>query len=214
MREIVSESPLEERKEAIIEGLRAVDRHRVAIFSASVAERFVALYLPFQDGSGRGDHFALEQALDVTWTFLFEGGVSPEALRGHLSQVEELTPHAEDFDQLATTLAQDACICVDSAIRWCLEDERDRYPHVVEYSFEALSAFVCHEKTGLLQLGDSEEGEAFEQALIHDSRVQQELRFQHQDLEDLLQGDRRAGLAQRLRKGSKMNCWTVEKLRG
>ena len=111
--------PVEQLTHELSRRLSALEPPQNAAFSASCAERLMQLYQDFcgeqsWDGSSNcarfcmtcGRHFATRR--QVT------------RLEKAIPRLEQLVPHADDFNSALITAAQDCAICTDIAVRWLL----------------------------------------------------------------------------------------------
>src|SRR5262245_38504694 len=83
---------------------------RIATFAAACSERFIGFYEEFSTKAEWGDSTLIRAALDAVWSFLSEDARSDMRLEIADSNVEQQTPHSDDFDIVETLFAQDACI--------------------------------------------------------------------------------------------------------
>src|SRR5262245_2008320 len=111
----------------------SLDRRRQAAFFAACGEALFPLYERFTRETGWGDVKTLRKGLDIAWRYA-EDGTSKD-VEELLRDLESATPHADDFDNLISTYAQDAIICVDTALRATSSKEKVE-PACVEYALE------------------------------------------------------------------------------
>jgi uncharacterized protein YjaG (DUF416 family) len=88
---------------------------RIAL-SAAMAERWLHVYDAFSRAEGWGDSDSLRRSLDAVWNHLLGRALSSSDLKRHLAQVEDSTPHMDDFDD-ESALA--AAVAVQEALRSC-----------------------------------------------------------------------------------------------
>lgn len=193
---------LNEEIEHIGRRVARLEHPRAAAYFACCGERLLPLYRAFVRREQWGDPAVLRGALDAVWDAL-ERAVQGE-WAGLAAAVELQTPHADDFDSLETTFAQDACFSAGMAVQ-ALSGSAE--PGWVEYTLEVLRVAVCVEQTGHMDLGSGPEYEVFQRELVLDDRVQKELAFQEADLAMLESADPPDYRAMRERAAA--NTWTV-----
>lgn len=169
-------SSLDSRIDQLSSQLSVLSDQQVGLYFAACAERMLPLYEGFHLKEGWGDPEVLRDALSRVWASLSDGSIRDAGLL--IEKIEGVTPHLDDFDNLASTEAQDACIVVDAAIRAL---HHEPVPEAVEYVFEPLRTALCLQRTGFLQLGSGPEFEEFEKHLIEEPAIRRELGF-HEDL--------------------------------
>ena len=157
----------------------------VGLFSCSAAERLLPLYQAFASENGWGDYAKLRSILDALWDY--NGGKcnSNPPFGLWLEEILKATPHADDFDSLLITSAQDTCICLDLAVRWTGSIEKDRSYAMTEYSLEGWRQLICYRETGYIDLGSGPEAAAFELQLLEHPFISAELARQHEDIATL-----------------------------
>lgn len=162
-------SSVDNQVRALVEHLRDLSTHQLAVFFASCAERLLPLYEAFVELEGWGDALKVRRALDASWTAV-EGGVTNDpGLAVEAAEVEAVTPHADDFESVETILAQDACAAVGAALRSALGEAVD--PWEVCCVFEALRVGITYAATGYLDLGGGETADKFEEQLGRHPRI-------------------------------------------
>lgn len=160
--------------ELLSESLRPLANKHVAMVFAAAAERLIPLYEAFASEFGWGNPVELRGCLTAAWNS-GSGSAAVAALpAGALGIVAEAIPDADDFDNLKVTLAQDACICLDAALKF-LVDDRTKRTSWIEYNLEAVKTAVCWDLTGYLDVGDSLDDAAFYVQLGEDPRYQREV---------------------------------------
>jgi uncharacterized protein DUF416 len=92
---------------------------RVAL-AAAIAEHWLPAYESFSEEENWGDPASLRRSLDAVWSHV-QGRVLAEwDVTRHIQQVEEITPHMDDFD---AEEALTACVAVKEALRTCRDPE-------------------------------------------------------------------------------------------
>lgn len=88
---------------------------RVAL-AAAMAERWLHVYEAFSKAEQWGDPDSLRRSLEAVWNHLGGRRLSPAEVARYMAQVEDSTPHMDDFDDEA---ALAAAIMVQQALRSC-----------------------------------------------------------------------------------------------
>src|SRR5438105_4433120 len=105
--------------------LRGLSPQKVIIFSAACSERYIEFYKEFSEKEEWGDFSQLRNSLDLVWLFLMNDEVTIEELKLRDELLEELAPHADDFDSPEVGVAQLAIGCIMITIEFCLGEIAD-----------------------------------------------------------------------------------------
>jgi uncharacterized protein YjaG (DUF416 family) len=90
-------------------------QQRIAL-AAAIAERWLPAYESFSAEEDWGDPDALRQSLDAVWSCV-QGRVLTESdIARHTQQIDEITPHMDDFDAEEALIA---CVALSDALRSC-----------------------------------------------------------------------------------------------
>jgi uncharacterized protein YjaG (DUF416 family) len=142
---------LDEEIEKLERRLAVLPAPLFATFFAYWAEKLFPLYLRFEAIHSWGNSKALRNGLDIVWRCLSSG--SPNNEPRLIDKLQEIIPNGETFDAPDSTYAQDAVICVDSALR-ALTEGKTIDAAWVEFVLEPFTCSVSLAKTDML----SEEG--------------------------------------------------------
>lgn len=154
----------------------------VAAFEACCATRLQPLYDDFYRETSWGSPTVLAHVVGLTWSLLAdENAATSRDCSEALAALAQAVPHADDFDLTECTLAQDACICAEASLRRICKLAHANTP-AVDAALEAIRTYVCVEKTGCYDLGDSPEADAFEGYLLSDRRFRAEVEYQRADI--------------------------------
>lgn len=186
----------------IIERVGRLSRPRQGVYFACCAERLLPAYEAFSSTSGWGRPEILRQALDHFWD---QRPREPKDVADWLAKTEEQTPHADDFDNLLATFAQDCCICVDAAVR-SLDPGEELSAEWAQYPWEAVKVAVSESVMGAMDLGAGPEADAWDREILKDDRVRAERAF-HESLLAKLEGAQSAPI-QELRASAQKNAWS------
>src|SRR5262245_42474911 len=88
---------------------------RVAL-AVAVAEHWLAAYESFSAEEEWGDAAFLRQSLEAVWNHVQGRALSPADIRRRVQQIEQVTPHMDDFEALE---ALTACAALSDALQSC-----------------------------------------------------------------------------------------------
>jgi len=92
---------------------------RVAL-AAAIAEHWLPAYESFSAEEDWGDPASLRRSLDAVWSHVQGRALAERDVARHIQQVEEITPHMDDFDAEEALIA---CVSVKEALRTCRDPE-------------------------------------------------------------------------------------------
>ena len=205
----MSMSTLEIKIDSMTRELESYGHKAIALHATCCAERLIDIYDEYARKEKAGSPEKVRAALDSAWGYLVSDLSNPAELSQWIAILEFATPHADDCRSVECLLSQYVCICVDTAIRYCIGDESVG-PVSIEYTFEALRALQCYLQTGHIDLGSGPEADRFEEDLVNSPIVQKELELQLNDLSDIKHSNCVDGqLAEELRKRARANAIIV-----
>src|SRR5215471_12798515 len=88
--------------------------------AAAIAEHWLPAYESFLADEGWGDSATLRRSLEAVWNHVQGGVLADRDVARHIKQVEDITPHMDDFD---AEEALTACAVLIDAFRACGEPE-------------------------------------------------------------------------------------------
>jgi hypothetical protein len=94
-------------------------QQRVAL-AAAIAEHWLPAYESFSAEEDWGDSASLRRSLDAVWSHVQGRVLAERDVARHIQQVEEITPHMDEFD---AEEALTACVAVKEALRTCRDPE-------------------------------------------------------------------------------------------
>ena len=173
MEPMFSESGLEER-------LRQLGISSTLAFGAACGERMLACYRKFSEECGWGNEAKLRAGLDLIWG----RALSCEAWSDkEVSQVLEAclaaAPDSDDFTSLYTSSAQDTVFGICGLLEFLLDGELGKAVLAARYPTDSIDLLV--QEFGGLDPGDPD----LEAKILASSLMQQELRRQRRDLEEV-----------------------------
>jgi uncharacterized protein YjaG (DUF416 family) len=140
-------------------------KQRIAL-AAAIAERWLPAYDSFSEEENWGDPASLRRSLDAVWTHVQGRELSARDTARHIQQIEEITPHMDDFD------AEEALIAA-AAVQEALRTSGD---------LENTLAYACTSALGVFEgLADS----ASEERVWKKGVVRKELQAQLALIEEI-----------------------------
>jgi uncharacterized protein YjaG (DUF416 family) len=108
-------------------------------FTAAMAERWLPVYKEFSEREEWGDPENLRRILEAVWKHLGGQQLSSSDISRYITQVDESTPHMDDYDDVA---ALAACVMVKEALLCCRNPD-DHVPAIQSAmsGFEAVVPF-------------------------------------------------------------------------
>lgn len=94
-------------------------QQRVAL-AAAIAEHWLPAYESFSAEEDWGDPASLRRSLDAVWGHVQGRELAERDIARHIQQIEEITPHMDDFDAEEALIA---CVAVKEALRTCRDPE-------------------------------------------------------------------------------------------
>jgi uncharacterized protein YjaG (DUF416 family) len=116
-------------------------RSRVA-FGLSCCERLLPNYVACKQKIKWGDERPLRKTLDELWKHI-EGQVLDELTVGQLlAACEVVAPDSDDFSELLTTSAQDACFSICCILEYLLHGDVEQIAQVSSFAIDTLDLYV------------------------------------------------------------------------
>ena len=101
---------------ALNEAIRTWSPAKRTALAAAMAERWLPVYEEFSAAEQWGDPAALRRSLEAVWDHVRGRALARADLARHAAQLDECTPHMDDFDALE---ALAACSILDEALKTC-----------------------------------------------------------------------------------------------
>jgi len=198
---------------AEIEGrLRAASSTQASLFYTCCAERFFPLYVAFSTAEQWGDTKEVRGYLDLAWESGLHQRLDHKRAQAALDGLLGQTPHADDFESVETTFAQDECLLISAGLGNAagIIDE-NAIP--VDAAFEVLRVAHCVESTGFLDLGDDPRAAGVAAKFTAGESFLQEVKLQNEDLQEILDAPGIDNeLVSRLRNRAVQNRYSVGRL--
>ena len=153
-----------------------------------------------------GDEQPLRKVLDELWKCVQGAELSKSAARQMYKACEAVAPNSDDFSELLTTSAQDACFSICSVLEYVQQGNTERIAQASSYSVDTLELYV----SALLD-GFSTKPRAIFNRAEHDEQIrlhplmQRELARQEADLKLLSTNPDLGSLKSRWSSPSKSN---------
>lgn len=112
-------------------------QRRIAL-AAAIAEHWLPAYDSFSKQEGWGDAASMRRSLDSVWGHVQGRTLSDTDVARHVRQIEEITPHMDDFD---AEEALTACTVLTDALQSCGGSD-DTIPYAVRAALGVFEALV------------------------------------------------------------------------
>lgn len=189
-----------------ISKLKELETVGVGLFFLYCAERLYPLYKQFSEDSNWGDVVFLRTLLDTLW-----GGewlTIREDKKWDEDKLNAQIPHADDFDNVSATYAQDFCICLDAAIMAITNSPNIE---LIEYVFEPIKIAVSIQEYGELEVGTEYEDE-FDLKLSNSQLLKYEISSQNDAITLLSNSSVNSGILSTLNSLAVERAWSYSKL--
>jgi uncharacterized protein YjaG (DUF416 family) len=171
-------TPVDSLLEPRTRGLRQLSLPKTAVIAAGCAERLRPAFELFRAETRWDEEGAFGRLIDHVWEqFAARQKPAPD-LSGRLLA---LTPEGDEFDSDYTTAAQDACICLSSAIGLSAGDSREL--HFLEYVIEAYMSLTSEMRSGKTLVSGSKEELEFQERFCRSRGLRRELEALDADLQ-------------------------------
>jgi hypothetical protein len=177
------------KKQEIQRRLEALPSLCRVAFGLSCCERLLPNYVACKQKIAWGDERPLRSALDEAWKHI-EGQVLDESKTVQLlAACEVVAPNSDDFSELLTTSAQDACFSICCVLEYILHGDIEQISQVSSFAVDTLDLYVAEMLDGFpnIQRGVPYSSEREERIRLH-PLMQRELARQDADLK-LLAGN-------------------------
>jgi len=122
--------------------LEALPSRNCVAFGLSCCERMLPNYLAFKRKVKWGDERPLQQALDELWKYV-EGQVLDESTAKRLlAACEVVAPDSDDFSELLTGAAQEACFSICCILEYLLHGDVEQIAQVSSFAIDTLDLYI------------------------------------------------------------------------
>lgn len=129
-------------KEGVQQRLEALpSRSRIA-FGLSCCERMFRNYLACKQKIDWGDERLLQKALDELWKHVEGGAMAKSAAKEMYEACEAVAPNSDDFSEMLTTLAQNACFAICCVLEYVMQEDPERIAQASSYAIDTLDFYV------------------------------------------------------------------------
>ena len=196
-----------EKADKIIEKLSRIPVKRSGLYFLCCSQKLLPLYERFSEETEFGHVVELEKIMDLLWAkFKEKGGFY--CVEEYRSIVTENTPHREDFDTVYSVIAQDLCLCLDSALCGISEGMLDL--NTANYSWDAVYTAVYYELTGKADM-NGDKSRHLKDMLSEDARIIGEFAWQNELIKRISTKGNILDL-NGIRDWTRFNAWSVKKL--
>lgn len=176
-------SPFTYSKEEVQRRLETLpSRNRIA-FGVSCCERMYPNYAACKRRIKWGDERPLRKALDELWKYIEGEEMTKLAAKQMYEACEAVAPNSDDFSELLTTSAQDACFSICCVLDYVLQGKPERIAQASSYAINTLDLYISALLDGFSKAprGIFNRAEHEEQIRLH-PLMQRELARQDADL--------------------------------
>lgn len=193
-------------KEAIQHQLESLPSRSCVAFGLSCCERMLPNYVVCKGRINWGDDQPLREALDELWKYVEGEDIPKLAAKQMYDACEAVAPNSDDFSELLTTSAQDACFSTCCVLEYFLHGNPERIAQASSYSVDTVDLYISalldgFSKTPKVIFNNAEHEE---QIRVH-PLMQRELTRQNADLELLASNPDLKTLKSRWRAPKKSN---------
>jgi uncharacterized protein YjaG (DUF416 family) len=193
-------------KEEVQRRLEALPNTSCVAFGLSCCERMFRNYIACKEKIKWGDANPLQKALDELWKCVEGQTLNESNIRQITEACEAVAPNSDDFSELLTTPAQDACFSICCVLEYVLSGDRERIAQASSFAIDTLDLYVSEMLDGfpnaIRAVPYSRERE--ERIRLH-PLMQRELARQNADLELLATNPDLAALKTQWRNPAKSN---------
>ncbi|WP_254562853.1 DUF416 family protein [Dyadobacter diqingensis] len=112
-------------------------------FAALTCDHLYPNYVHFQETTGWGDPETLREAIDTIYQYLINGDLyTSNDIQVWIDSVDLITPDTEDFPEITSSYALDACTAVLSTLRFITESNLDCIVEVATYARDTVDMYV------------------------------------------------------------------------
>lgn len=168
----------EDRLKQQLQALTPVQRVR---FGLACVQRMLPNYARFAAEIGRAPGNELDAAIHVLQEYSAGAEPNPQTVRAIVADLEQLAPDSDDYDTLHTGPAQDVIFAICGLLDiFAGEDSIDKTALAARYATDSIDLLVQEEQDM------SPEDPERERRITESARMQEELRQQQSNIEELL----------------------------
>jgi uncharacterized protein YjaG (DUF416 family) len=113
------------------------------LFAALTCEMLYPNYVAFEKRTGWGKSEILMEAIAFFYQKVIKDKLySVEEIEDMINRIDSVTPDTEDFTDLSTSFALDACTSIYSTLNYLLENNLNHILDVVTYALDTVHMFV------------------------------------------------------------------------
>lgn len=116
-------------------------RSRVA-FGLSCCERMLRNYITCKQRIKWGDEQPLQKALDELWKYVGGQAMDKSAAKQMYEDCEAVAPNSDNFSELLTTAAQDACFSICSVLDYVQQNNLEHIAQASSFAIDTLDLYI------------------------------------------------------------------------
>lgn len=111
-------------------------------FGLSCCERMFRNYIACKQKINWGDEQPLQMALDALWKHVEGQVIAKSAAKQMYEACEAVAPNSDDFSEMLTTLAQDACFAICCVLEYVMQENPERIAQASSFAIDTLDFYV------------------------------------------------------------------------
>jgi hypothetical protein len=116
-------------------------RSRIA-FGLSCCERMFRNYLACKQKINWGNEQPLQMALDELWKHVEGQAIAKPVAKQMYEACEAVAPNSDNFSEMLTTLAQDACFAICCVLEYVAQENPERIAQASSFAIDTLDFYV------------------------------------------------------------------------
>ncbi len=130
-------------REEIEKGLSSLTDESKILFSVLTSEKLYPNYVAFEARNSWGNSEMLREIISLIYHYLIDNcSASLSDFCGIITRINLVTPDTEDFSDLTTSFALDACTALISTIKFIINKEISEVFEVSVFAIDTVYAFI------------------------------------------------------------------------
>ena len=126
-----------------------------AIFAVLTCEMLYPNYVDFTQRTGWGNSKLLSDAISLIHIHLINSDlISISEIEDMMARIDLTTPDTEDFSDITTSFALEACTSIYSTLQFLLDENMGHLVEVVSFALDTIDSFI-QEKEGMNSIDPS-----------------------------------------------------------
>ena len=211
-----SETEFDRTMDQFLQPLKEFSTLQNCLFSAACCERIVKFYQAFQERENWGDYSKIRNTLELCWSSIENfDQIKKDELSRALIDMEEAMPDEEYFGNDEAQLAGTVSGSIISLLYQCLEETEyplDTVPSGILETFLTVIRLNHPANDENVFIGYPPELRDLEISILKDSRIKKEMKYQKEDMDDIISTDFVDNkLIALIRERAKNNQWDANK---